>query len=303
LTEVTKEDIDIALAGFFGGNEEPLSISYLSSVWGEPGKHLVWVTFMGKRLLWHEWAVKPLMNVQSALLKEGWDKKYAWTDLQTYNPRKIRGSSTSWSMHSGPLAIDINPSKNPYKKGALITDIPARVREIFKQNGFFWGGDWTSIKDAMHFEYVGKPVKEASAPTTDSTLLKEGSKGEQVTKLQNLLRGFGYQLKADGIFGSTTKAMVTSMQASRGLAKDGIVGPLTWNALSKADRVLKVGAKGSDVFWAQRILVRVGYKIEIDGIFGTNTAKAVKEFQGNKKISTDSIIGKDTWFQLRKASN
>ena len=111
---------------------------------------------MGKSLLWHKWAVAPLMAVQKDLLRELWDLSYHWEDLQTYNPRPIRGS-TKWSMHSGPIAIDINPKQNPY--GTHTTDIPPRVAEIFKSHGFVWGYDWSN-GDPMHFEYVGKPVKD-----------------------------------------------------------------------------------------------------------------------------------------------
>lgn len=58
------------------------------------------------------------------------------------------------------------------------------------------------------------------------TLLKEGSRGEDVRQLQRMLHCI-----ADGIFGPVTKEAVVEFQKSHGLAADGIVGPLTAAAL------------------------------------------------------------------------
>ena len=57
-------------------------------------------------------------------------------------------------------------------------------------------------------------------------LLKIGSKGEDVKKLQAKL-GLG----ADGVFGSGTEAAVKKWQSSNGLTADGIVGEGTWTKM------------------------------------------------------------------------
>jgi len=53
-------------------------------------------------------------------------------------------------------------------------------------------------------------------------ILKEGSRGSEVKKVQTALG-----LTADGIFGSGTKAAVKEFQSKNGLSADGIVGPNT----------------------------------------------------------------------------
>ncbi len=58
-------------------------------------------------------------------------------------------------------------------------------------------------------------------------MIRKGSKGEDVRKLQELLG-----ITADGIFGSVTKAAVLAYQSANGLKADGIVGPLTWGKLT-----------------------------------------------------------------------
>ena len=57
-------------------------------------------------------------------------------------------------------------------------------------------------------------------------LLKIGSKGEDVKKLQSKL-GLG----ADGVFGPGTESAVKKWQSSNGLTADGIVGEGTWGKL------------------------------------------------------------------------
>ena len=59
-------------------------------------------------------------------------------------------------------------------------------------------------------------------------LLKIGSKGEDVKKLQEKL-GLG----ADGIFGKGTEEAVKSFQLKNGLSPDGLVGEGTWSKLFK----------------------------------------------------------------------
>ena len=57
-------------------------------------------------------------------------------------------------------------------------------------------------------------------------LLKEGSKGEDVKKLQEKLG-----LSPDGSFGPKTTDAVKSYQTKSGLTPDGIVGPNTWEKI------------------------------------------------------------------------
>lgn len=57
-------------------------------------------------------------------------------------------------------------------------------------------------------------------------LIKEGSKGDDVKKLQEKLG-----LKSDGSFGPKTTDAVKSFQTKNGLTPDGIVGPNTWEKI------------------------------------------------------------------------
>lgn len=63
--------------------------------------------------------------------------------------------------------------------------------------------------------------------------LKMGSKGADVKNLQTILNQKGYTLTVDGDFGPSTQAAVKNFQRVNGLTDDGIVGPKTWEALTK----------------------------------------------------------------------
>lgn len=59
-----------------------------------------------------------------------------------------------------------------------------------------------------------------------------GSKGEEVTKIQEELKSLGfYKGPIDGDFGGGTEAAVRAFQKSKGLDIDGKVGPNTWKVL------------------------------------------------------------------------
>lgn len=65
---------------------------------------------------------------------------------------------------------------------------------------------------------------------------------------------------------------------------------------------LKTGSKGDYVHELQEYLKELGYyNAATDGIFGPQTAEAVKNFQLENGLKADSIVGKDTWDALDSA--
>ena len=104
------------------------------------------------------------------------------SDTDSYNCRPITGGSGR-SLHSFGIALDVNWTTNPYRDHPGVRDVRfsdkdtqderaddvkrdladtdmteamiADVRAISTKKGlrvFEWGGDWQSVKDAMHFE-------------------------------------------------------------------------------------------------------------------------------------------------------
>lgn len=65
--------------------------------------------------------------------------------------------------------------------------------------------------------------------------------------------------------------------------------------------LIRKGSKGSYVKKAQTQLNKKGgYKLKVDGIFGSATLSAVKKFQKKNKLVIDGIVGPKTWSKLYK---
>ena len=63
--------------------------------------------------------------------------------------------------------------------------------------------------------------------------LRLGATGPIVEFLQNILKILGfYSGKIDGFFGNSTKNAVINFQNTYGLREDGVVGVITWRALT-----------------------------------------------------------------------
>ena len=92
---------------------------------------------------------------------------------------------------------------------------------------------WGELKNVSYeHEDSGFPDVVIWHPT-----IRRGSKGKDVTDAQTILYNLGYNLGSygiDGDFGRATETAVKEFQRDHGLNTDGVVGPLTWDALEKA---------------------------------------------------------------------
>ena len=116
--------------------------------------------------------------IERMRLIDYWDaddeNSMAANNSSSFNFRRI-SHTNKVSKHGCGMAIDINRLYNPYQKtlanGKTVVEPAAGKRylnrkqkfdykitkgdlcyRLFKQHGFKWGGDWTSMKDYQHFE-------------------------------------------------------------------------------------------------------------------------------------------------------
>jgi putative chitinase len=146
----------------------------------------------------------------------------------------------------------------------------------------------------------------ASQPAGQSRpVLRVGANGPPVEQLQRMLCAAGFPLAVDGAFGPGTEIVVKAFQKARGLPDDGIVGPASWGALDAAATpptpprpMLRLGARGDQVEALQRLLVKAGDALAVDGDFGLGTDAAVRRFQRASALGDDGVVGPATWTAL-----
>ncbi|WP_045317516.1 peptidoglycan-binding protein [Lentzea aerocolonigenes] len=138
-------------------------------------------------------------------------------------------------------------------------------------------------------------VSPAQAALPSWPNVKIGANGPIVLSAQHLLRHRGYNIAADGDFGSGTQAAVKQFQSANGLSSDGEIGPNTWPKLVVS---VQRGNNSEAVRAAQVQLNRYGYGLSVDGDFGGGTYNAAVAFQSSHGLSADGEVGPNTWQAL-----
>ena len=141
-------------------------------------------------------------------------------------------------------------------------------------------------------------------PNPGQPTIRLGASGTVVRRLQRALRRTpNLGLPVDGVFGSELETAVRDFQEGAGLAVDGIVGPLTWNALPNGAPmpVLRQGSSGEVVRALQTLLTNGAsgaWNVTpqgIDGNFGPHTKASVQAFQTWGGVASDGVVGDQTW--------
>lgn len=154
-------------------------------------------------------------------------------------------------------------------------------------------------------------------------MLQEGSQGAEVTRVQKRLQNLGY-FNADitGNFGSQTRDALLKFQQDRGLTADGVVGdetraalfggssrrkPKSYNSVSYNPNFNLESGRSSlqqaqsieDIRYLQQQLKDKGfYYGVIDGVYGSQTTQAVRDFQRAVGLPVDGIAGTQTRLAL-----
>ena len=129
---------------------------------------------------------------------------------------------------------------------------------------------------------------------------------------RELKKLFIYQGDIDGVFGTYTKLAIKEFQKRSGLVPDGILGPLTKEALKKGESsYINIGGQETvdinlyevtdETQYIQNKLKELDiYTGDIDGIFGYQTKISLKEFQRKAGLTIDGIFGPKTKQALEK---
>ena len=148
---------------------------------------------------------------------------------------------------------------------------------------------------------VGTVTIVAKAPASAVTGLARGARGESVRAVQQALVNQGVSVPGgvDGVFGAGTEAALKTFQKQHGLPRTGIVSDATALELGLASSPLlglTQGARGAAVVDLQQKLMAAGVHVSggADGVFGSGTAEAVKQFQSQHSFSPTGRVDAST---------
>lgn len=148
--------------------------------------------------------------------------------------------------------------------------------------------------------------------------LQRGDRNASVTLLQNDLQSLGYfNGPVTGYYGALTQDAVLRLQQQNRLAADGVVGantqalldrlkttgsaPAPSKQLVNSTGLLQRGSQGESVVKLQQQLTRLGYPLPSTGYFGSMTEAAVVQFQRDRGLRQDGLVGSSTTTTLASA--
>jgi peptidoglycan hydrolase-like protein with peptidoglycan-binding domain len=147
--------------------------------------------------------------------------------------------------------------------------------------------------------YVPPVVAPPPAPTAPR-VLKAGMTGLDVKAWQTDLRDAGFPtMLIDGTFGPQTDRATRDFQIDSGVPVDGYVGPVTLAARGKppvlGKRLLKLSSEGPAVRSWHIALSADGFKAPTYGLFDAGTDTATRQYQRDRNLAADGIVGPLTW--------
>lgn len=183
---------------------------------------------------------------------------------------------------------------------------------------------YTAVTRLAELDSEGNTLGIGTVPP--NSVLRQGSSGQDVITLQYLLNYAAEfypdipSLSQDGAFGSRTRQSVAAFQRIMGLEPDGVVGPLTWEALYETyhgiqQNVPSAGAgtstiqytvQAGDSLWliAQRYQTTVDVIKQLNGLSGDmlNIGQVLKipYSQGTSSFSYTVQPGDSLWIIARR---
>lgn len=227
--------------------------------------------------------------------------------------------------------------------GTETEDAVRKFQEIFNltADGIVGKATWyklywmyTTVKRLSELDSEGVSLEAVSRQFKDE--LSSGDSGNEVRLVQYFLsviaefNDFIPTVDIDGIYGAKTAEAVRTFQRSAGLEQTGTVNEETWNALYSRytsvaaslpedyfregaavypGTVLRRGMSGNSVRQLQTYLSKLAEyngsipSVTPTGFFGTETERAVLEFQRENGLRRNGVVGLSTWQEISRQYN
>ncbi|WP_228055765.1 peptidoglycan-binding protein [Lusitaniella coriacea] len=167
------------------------------------------------------------------------------------------------SNHQSGLAVDIND--------------PQGWRPFLERQGWSWLGR----KDPPHFNYVGGGTQDirSLAVLAFQKLWNKNNLNSQITE--------------DSAYGPQVESCLNKSP----IEGFGATPP---GGGSRTLRLSTPRMEGDDIREIQQALASAGFQLDLDGVYGSGTAAAVKEFQAKEGLEADGIFGPASRTKLLK---
>lgn len=144
-------------------------------------------------------------------------------------------------------------------------------------------------RDTDYFEFIRE--------TTSPAVLVECAFLDNKTDVQIIDTEAERKIMGEAIARGVLKTLgVADVIVSKKMKYQGTLPDLTKTTFG----YLKKGDEGVQVRRLQTFLNWYGYKLDIDGDFGTKTKKAVEKFQKSEKLDVDGLFGKKSLARAKK---
>lgn len=170
------------------------------------------------------------------------------------------------------ISIAARPGRSNHQSGLAI-DISdnAGWRPFLETHGWQWLGQ----RDQVHFDFKGSGTQDirSTAVLAFQRLWNRNNPNSRIAE--------------DGVYGPQTESQLLNSPA------EGFGGAPTPSP-ARLLRLTQPFTRGDDVRQVQEALVRAGFSLSADGIYGPRTERAVKQFQTNKGLTVDGSVGPQT---------
>ena len=188
--------------------------------------------------------------------------------------------------------------------GHMVADCSGLFKWAFKE----LGGEMYHGSNTMYLKWCVDKGQLSKGKRSDGKSLKPGTavfvwNGSTYSHV-GLYIGSETVIEAQG----TRNGVITTKVSATKWTYWGELKGVDYGTAAKEEPVyptLRKGSKGDAVVELQNKLVKLGYYLGpygVDGDFGKNTEKAVKEFQEDHGLQQDGVVGKKTWNALLAAT-
>ena len=181
-------------------------------------------------------------------------------------------------------------------KGTKVRKNRNRINRSFEP--FFSGkGNASENKTDLFFKKADDTTTTTGPDKTSEPkkypALRYGARGNMVELLQNHLNSCGFSIAVDGIFGSETHGAVRKFQAIYAPPVDGIVGPITWRALTADHKTGKDKSLNEDYLLLAQNMYEVNHELKQEATASKHIFALIIQQTGNKfsQLAKSKAVG------------